>query len=77
LFYYFEVIIDKGIFIFWDISSCSSLTANGLHGVISQEIELLIITALRTGRHTTVVRDYRMTDFRGMSLCEDSYHVSV
>jgi hypothetical protein len=28
------------ISVFWDITSCSPLTSNGLHGVMSQKIEL-------------------------------------
>jgi hypothetical protein len=34
--------------VFWDISRCSPLKVNGLHGIISQKTGLSISTAVRT-----------------------------
>jgi hypothetical protein len=41
----------KSIF-FWNMTPCSSLTLNGLHGVISQKKILFITTAVETSNPT-------------------------
>jgi hypothetical protein len=40
--------------IFWDMTPCSPLSCNGLHGVISQKMILFITTAVKTSNPTEI-----------------------